>query len=121
MEVHSVLGPGFLEAVYQEGLAIELKRAGIPFRREVDLPVVYKGQKLNSTYRPDFLCYESVVVELKAVKMLTPVEEAQAINYLKASGHLVALVLNFGAPPLQHKRLANMSSGQTMKKSVKSA
>jgi GxxExxY protein len=108
MEVHGELGPGFLEAVYQEALAIELARSRIPFVREAELPVSYRGQRLGTTYRPDFICFDAVIVELKAIKAITPVEESQAINYLKASGYPVALVINFGAASLQHKRLANL-------------
>ncbi|MBI2164378.1 MAG: GxxExxY protein [candidate division NC10 bacterium] len=104
MEVHRVLGAGFLEAVYQEAFAKELSRREIPFRAEAELPVFYKGEKLSTTYRADFICFESVVVELKAVKQLTIIEEAQLLNYLKATGFRVGMLFNFGAPSLQHKR-----------------
>jgi len=104
MEVHRQLGCGFLEAVYQEALALELAARGLPHRREVDLPVYYKGQKLNTSYRVDFLCYDSVIVELKALARMSGTEEAQILNYLKASGHQVGLLLNFGVPSLAYKR-----------------
>ncbi len=105
MEVHGQLGCGYLEPVYQKAFAIELAARSIPHRREVELPVVYKGQALDTTYRMDFICYGSVVVEVKALPNLTSIEEAQLINYLKASGHEVGLLLNFGAPSLGWKRL----------------
>jgi GxxExxY protein len=104
MEVHRQLGCGFLEAVYQEASALELAARGLPHRREVDLPVYYKGQKLNTSYRVDFLCYDSVIVELKALARMSGTEEAQILNYLKASGRQVGLLLNFGVPSLAYKR-----------------
>ncbi|HEY3290047.1 MAG TPA: GxxExxY protein [Anaerolineae bacterium] len=104
MEVHRQLGPGFLEAVYQEALAVEFAARSIPFSREYELPVYYKGQRLPCSYRADFVCYESVIVELKALKSITGVEEAQLLNYLKATSLERGLLLNFGCPSLQFKR-----------------
>jgi GxxExxY protein len=105
MEVHGQLGCGYLEPVYQQALAMELASRSIPHRREVELSVVYKGQPLDATYRMDFVCYGSVVVEVKALPKVTSIEEAQLINYLKASGHEVGLLLNFGASSLGWKRM----------------
>jgi GxxExxY protein len=105
MEVHRQLGHGFLEAVYQEALALELKDRQIPFRREVDLPVHYKGRSLACGYRADFVCHDSIIVELKALGELTPRELSQVLNYLKATRLSRALLLNFGASRLEHKRL----------------
>jgi GxxExxY protein len=104
MEVHRQLGHGFLEAVYQEALAVELAERNIPFQREVALPTSYKGRRLQCSYRADFVCYSEVVVELKAISQLTGVDEAPAINELKATGLHRALLLNFGAPSLEYKR-----------------
>lgn len=105
MEVHSQLGHGFLEAVYQEALSAEFTLRGIGYRREVDLPVLYKGERLRCTYRADFVCFESVIVELKALAAVGPIEHAQTLNYLKATGLVRALIINFGAPRLEFKRL----------------
>ncbi len=105
MEVHKQLGLGFLEPVYQEAMAIELGLVKIPFQKEVDLSVVYKGQKLKTFYKADLLCFESVIVELKALSELSSVHEAQVLNYLKATGLSVGLLLNFGAPRLELRRL----------------
>jgi GxxExxY protein len=105
MEVHSQLGSGFLEAVYQEALDLELEQRKIPFKGEVQLRITYKSEQLESNYRADFICFDSVIVELKALSGLSGVEEAQVINYLKASGFQVALLINFGAVKLEYKSL----------------
>lgn len=110
MEVHGTLGRGFLEAVYHDALAIELGLRDIPFQREVELPVRYKGVLLNCSYRADFVCYGEIIVELKALSQLTGVEEAQVINYLKATGHRRGLLLNFGADSLERKRFVRQWS-----------
>ena len=102
MEVHKQLGCGFLEAVYQE---IEFAKRNIPSRREVCLPIHYKGQLLSTAYCVDFICFDSVIIELKALAHMSGTEEAQVINYLKATGFEVGLLLNFGARSLQHRRL----------------
>ncbi len=104
MEVHSNLGCGFLEPVYQESLAIEFQHRDIPFEREKDLEIAYKGSPLCRTYKADFICYGQIIVELKAVTQLTGDHAAQLLNYLKASNMKLGLLINFGTHSLQHKR-----------------
>jgi GxxExxY protein len=104
MAVHRELGCGFLERVYHEALATELLSREIPFRREVKFGVVYKGRLLPLTYLVDFICYEDIVVEIKALAAIGPNERAQAINYLRVSGYKRGLLLNFGARSLQFQR-----------------
>ena len=106
MAVHQELGRGFLEAVYQEALMRELCTAKIPFLREVDLPIVYKGSPLSVHYRADFVCYSSIIVELKALSCLGGLERSQIINYLKATNYEVGLLLNFGADSLEFERFS---------------
>jgi len=106
MEVHRELGCGFLEAVYQEALAIELAAREIDHQPQVELPISYKGKRLEAKYRADFVCFDSVVVELKALPGLTGIEEAQIINYLKATGLETGLLVNFGKQSLEFKRFA---------------
>lgn len=84
---------------------MELATRVIPYRREVELPVVYKGQRLNTHYRADFICSDSVIVEVKALDRLSGVEDAQVINYLKVTGKEVGLLLNFGRESLEYRRL----------------
>src|SRR5215472_17324473 len=91
MEVHRALGNEFLEAVYQEALALEVASRGISFEREVSLPIFYKGQQLQTTYKADFVCFSSVIVELKALGRLSGTDQSQVLNYLKATGLEVGL------------------------------
>ena len=114
MEVHKQLGCGFLEPVYQEALAVEFALQNVPFRREVRLPVHYKGQLLETRYCADFICFDAVVVELKALARMGGTEEAQLINYLRVTAYEVGLLLNFGARSLEHSRLVFSKSVQSV-------
>jgi GxxExxY protein len=105
MEVHRELGSGFLEMAYQEALEVEFLSRTIPYRREVELPVLYKGKPLKCGYRADYICYEDILVELKAIKQISGIERAQVINYLKATGIAVGLLINFGSGSLEYERL----------------
>jgi len=104
MKVHAILGPGFSEKVYQDALAIEFGKRGIPFEREKELHASYKGVVLDGTYKPDFICYGKIIVELKAVKELDDVHRSQAINYAKVAGYKLSLLINFGQPSLEKER-----------------
>jgi GxxExxY protein len=104
MEVHQQLGCGFLEAMYQEALALEFAARALPYRREVELPVFYREQRLKTMYRADFVCFDSVIVEVKALAKLSGIDEAQVLNYLRASGNEIGLILNFGAKSLEQRR-----------------
>ena len=104
MEVHNTLSYGFLEPVYHEALAIELASAGIPFRRECALPIIYKGTVLSCHYRADLICYDNILVELKALTRLSGSEDGQILNYLRASGLEKGLLINFGTAKLEYKR-----------------
>ncbi len=108
MEVHSALGAGFLEAVYQEAMEIELELNHVPFVSQPQLVIMYKGRQLKKQYVADFVCYRAVIVELKAIDKLGTREEAQLINQLKATGFRVGLLINFGNPSkLEWKRMVN--------------
>ena len=107
MEVHRQLGKGFLEAVYQDALAIEMSARDIPYAREVGIPIFYKGQQIPTLYRADFICYDNIIVELKALDKLSTKEIAQILNYLKATKSKLGLLINFGADSLEYKRFAN--------------
>ena len=113
MEVHRQMGCGFLEAVYQKALQHELLERDILFHREVHIPVFYKDIRLAADYRADFVCFDSVIVELKAIQKLTGIVEAQVINYLKATRHEVALLLNFGVKSLEYRRVIFSKSVQS--------
>ena len=109
-EVYKEKGNGFLEAVYQECLALEFSEKGIPFIQEPQLKLDYKGRPLKQTYEPDFLCFNEIIVEIKAVKQLADEHRAQAINYLKATGKQLGLLVNFGHyPKLEHERFINQT------------
>ena len=105
MEIHRQSGHGFLEAVYQEAATIKFPMRGIPFEKEVSLPVIYKNILLPTHYRADFICFSETIVEFKTLSRLTNLEEAQLLNYLKATGMKRGLLINFGASSLQYKRL----------------
>ena len=105
MAVHNALGRGFTEKVYQEALAIEFQEKGIPFQREVEIHAVYRGNTLSATFVPDFICYDKIIVELKAVKELEDAYRAQALNYAKVAGMKLALLINFGESRLVAERL----------------
>jgi GxxExxY protein len=98
-EVYREKGCGFLEAVYQECVEIELRLQGIPFMPKKSLSLEYKGNPLRSTYEPDFICYDKIVLELKAVAELTDEHRAQILNYLRATGFKLGLLVNFGHFP----------------------
>ncbi|CAG0978106.1 hypothetical protein ANAEL_01570 [Anaerolineales bacterium] len=104
MEVHGILGSGFLEAVYQAALEKELKLRAIPFKSQVHLPVIYKNE-LVGEYKADFVVDEKIVVEIKSLSRLNSAHEAQAIHYLTATGLQLALLINFGAGSLDYRRV----------------
>lgn len=104
MAVQNELGNAFLEPVYQEALALELTRSSIPFEREKELSIIYKGVELKSYYKADFICYDQIILELKALDALSNDHVSQLMNYLKATDLKVGLLANFGAPSLQYKR-----------------
>jgi len=107
MEVSNQLGCGFLEAVYQEALEIEFNERQIPHVSQKRIEISYKGRALNKEYIADFLCHDCIVVEIKAIKAITSIEEAQILNYLKATNLPLGLIINFGAPQLEWKRYVN--------------
>ena len=105
LEVYNELGNGFLEPVYQEALEREFILQGIEYEREKLLPIIYKGQTLNKEYYADFICFGEIIVELKAVSILTRPHKAQVLNYLKASGNEIGLLVNFGEKSLKWERI----------------
>jgi GxxExxY protein len=109
IEVHKALGPGLLESAYDECLCHELRLRGIQFERQVELPIEYKGTKLNCGYRMDVVADDQVILELKSCEALHPIHEAQLLTYLRLTGRKVGLLINFNVPILREgiKRLAN--------------
>ncbi len=105
MEVHRLLGCGFVEPVYQEALEKEFTLRGIPFEREKELGINYKGYTLTKTFRADFICYDKIILELKAVKEFTDEHYAQIYNYLRASGMDLGLLINFGTASIEFQRV----------------
>lgn len=104
MEVHRVLGPGFLESFFREALQLEFGLRGIPFKVEVPCSIDYKGHRLGGTHHIDFVCFDAVVVEVKARTTVGAAEHAQVLNYLAATKSPVGLLLNFGGPRLDYRR-----------------
>ena len=105
LEVHNELGPGFLEAVYHQALMIEFERRGIPFEHEKELEIFYKDIKLNKHYYADFVCYDKIIIEVKALSQLASNHDAQMLNYLKAARFKLGVLVNFGENKLKYKRL----------------
>ncbi|MCD6175440.1 MAG: GxxExxY protein [Planctomycetes bacterium] len=98
-EVYRQMGHGFLESVYQECLEREFQDCDIPFAAQPKLELTYKGQPLQQNYKPDFICYGKIIIELKSVKEILPEHKAQVINYLKATDMKLGLLVNFGSYP----------------------
>ena len=109
MEVHSIIGCGFTEPLYQEAFEEELRLRNIPYSREKTFQVTYKDKVLEKVFRPDFVCNDKVIVELKAVTDLTDEHYAQVCNYLKATGMELGLLINFGNRSLEYKRIIRNS------------
>lgn len=109
MEVHNELKNGFLEPVYQEALEKKFTLQNIPFEKESLINIYYKGEKLEKFYKADFICYNEIIIELKALNDLAREHKSQLINYLKATNKKLGILINFGKPSLQYKRIINNS------------
>lgn len=107
IEVHKQLGSGFLESVYAEALELEFKKMNIPYEREKKLPVFYDNQPMKKYFKADFVCYNSIIIELKVTKFLIEADYRQTINNVKATQFKLALLVNFGTPSLTYKRIVN--------------
>ena len=107
MEVQNELGMGFLELVYHDALNVELELRGIPYETEKPIAITYKGQPLERSYKADLVCYGNIVVELKSVEKLKAEHTAQLLNYLKATGMPMGILINFGEKPLRYKIVPN--------------
>lgn len=106
--VYRELGCGFLERVYQDALEYEFQERGIPYEREKEIRIMYKGKPLGEPYRADFVCYGKIIVELKALTELEGTHRSQVINYLKATGMKLGFLVNFGEDFIQPERLLNL-------------
>ncbi|MFN7840130.1 MAG: GxxExxY protein [Pirellula sp.] len=105
-EVHNEMGSGFLESVYQECLAIEFQFRSVPYAAQKQLALHYKGKQLESVFIPDFICFETIIVELKALSEFTDKHRGQVHNYLKATGYELGILINFGShPKLEYERI----------------
>ena len=113
MSVFNELGTGFLEKVYQEALELDFMEKGIPYKREAPIKISYKGHQLKQEYIADFICYDKIIVELKAVEKLNEVHLAQVFNYLKATGFDLAILVNFGEKTLKMERLFNFMKNKS--------
>ncbi len=107
LKVHNKLGPGFLEGVYSEALVLEFNKDEIPFEKEKSLSIIYDGNPLKKKYRADFICYEKIIVELKATNFLYQHDTNQLMNYLKSTKLKLGILVNFGSPSLSYKRIVN--------------
>ena len=107
MEVHKKLGSGFLESIYSEALEFEIKTSGIPFEKEKKLPVYYEDKPLNKYFRADYVCFGSIILELKATRFLVDADRQQTLNNLKATKFKLGLLINFGTSSLTYKRIVN--------------
>lgn len=107
MKVHKELGSGFVESVYSEALQLEFDRANIPYEKEKKLPVLYEGKPLKKYFRADFICYQSIVLELKATKYSVDADVRQTLNNIKATNFKLGILINFGKPSLTYKRIVN--------------
>jgi len=105
MTVHRELGCGFLESVYQEAFEKELQLRHIPFEREKEFEIYYKGHKLTKTFVSDFVCYDKIIVELKSVERLNEAHYAQTLNYMKITGYKLGILVNFAKPKLEYQRI----------------
>jgi GxxExxY protein len=110
MKVHRSLGAGFLEAVYEEALEREFQTLNIPFKRQVKLDLYYDNQKLKKQYRADFVCYDTIIVEIKSVSIIPTAFYAQLQNYLRCTNMELGLLINFGASSLIYKRMINLKN-----------
>ena len=110
MEVHRTLGQGFLESVYQEALEIEMSKREIPFSSQTKIQIHYKDIPMEHYFVADFVCYDKIIVELKSVSTILPEHEAQIINYLRATGFKLGILLNFNEESLYYKRYPNITA-----------